>query len=170
MPRAIVCVCAAVGNVSVVSTPPLNATLRVSCRCRQRRIPISTTHWPRLGGTHARTPPHTRTHARNPPHTPTHARTHSRSHAHTGCETIKVGDFGIAKILDYTAQLARTQVGTPLYMSPELCQGDCALSCRTQHSCRVGTRWLAGWLVGRFVWLVRSCWVIGRRRVRRSLG
>eukprot|EP01060_Flectonema_neradi_P008649 TRINITY_DN16179_c0_g1_i1.p1 TRINITY_DN16179_c0_g1~~TRINITY_DN16179_c0_g1_i1.p1 ORF type:complete len:566 (+),score=73.42 TRINITY_DN16179_c0_g1_i1:31-1698(+) len=35
---------------------------------------------------------------------------------------IKLGDFGIAKVLAHTMQYARTFVGTPYYMSPELCQ------------------------------------------------
>eukprot|EP00971_Amphidinium_carterae_P306362 6088167-Amphidinium_carterae.1 len=30
------------------------------------------------------------------------------------------GDFGIAKVLDSTTALTRTQIGTPFYMSPEL--------------------------------------------------
>eukprot|EP00002_Diphylleia_rotans_P004997 TRINITY_DN1394_c0_g1_i3.p1 TRINITY_DN1394_c0_g1~~TRINITY_DN1394_c0_g1_i3.p1 ORF type:complete len:469 (-),score=113.49 TRINITY_DN1394_c0_g1_i3:305-1711(-) len=35
---------------------------------------------------------------------------------------IKLGDFGISKILDNTTDLAMTMVGTPYYMSPEVCQ------------------------------------------------
>ena len=35
---------------------------------------------------------------------------------------IKLGDFGIAKVLAHTMQYAKTFVGTPYYMSPELCQ------------------------------------------------
>ncbi|KAM8977605.1 serine/threonine-protein kinase Nek5-like [Pelodytes ibericus] len=33
----------------------------------------------------------------------------------------KLGDFGIAKILNNTMELARTRVGTPYYLSPEIC-------------------------------------------------
>jgi len=33
---------------------------------------------------------------------------------------VKVGDFGIAKVLEGTHAFARTRVGTPLYMSPEI--------------------------------------------------
>ncbi len=36
---------------------------------------------------------------------------------------LKLGDFGIAKILDSNMDLAETQVGTPLYMSPEIIEG-----------------------------------------------
>eukprot|EP00927_Polykrikos_kofoidii_P048635 TRINITY_DN42883_c0_g1_i1.p1 TRINITY_DN42883_c0_g1~~TRINITY_DN42883_c0_g1_i1.p1 ORF type:complete len:427 (-),score=56.01 TRINITY_DN42883_c0_g1_i1:210-1490(-) len=36
--------------------------------------------------------------------------------------TLKMGDFGIAKVLDCTAACARTQIGTPYYLSPEVCQ------------------------------------------------
>ena len=32
---------------------------------------------------------------------------------------VKIGDFGIAKALEHTDDLAVTRVGTPLYMSPE---------------------------------------------------
>jgi hypothetical protein len=36
----------------------------------------------------------------------------------------KLGDFGIAKVLDKTDQMAQTIIGTPYYMSPELCEDE----------------------------------------------
>jgi len=35
---------------------------------------------------------------------------------------LKMGDFGIAKVLSCTAAVCRTQIGTPYYLSPEVCQ------------------------------------------------
>ena len=35
---------------------------------------------------------------------------------------VKIGDFGIAKVLQHTIQKARTFVGTPYYLSPEVVQ------------------------------------------------
>jgi len=35
---------------------------------------------------------------------------------------LKMGDFGIAKVLSSTIACARTQIGTPYYLSPEVCQ------------------------------------------------
>ena len=40
----------------------------------------------------------------------------------TGGKTIKVGDFGISKVLETTNMQALTVVGTPYYMPPEACQ------------------------------------------------
>jgi len=37
---------------------------------------------------------------------------------------IKMGDFGIAKVLECTAAVAKTQIGTPYYLSPEICKGE----------------------------------------------
>ena len=34
---------------------------------------------------------------------------------------VKLGDFGIARTLSSTRGLARTQIGTPFYLSPEIC-------------------------------------------------
>ena len=42
----------------------------------------------------------------------------------TGSKTIKVGDFGISKVLESTTQVAMTVVGTPYYMAPESCQSE----------------------------------------------
>mmetsp|Transcript_31349 Transcript_31349/g.73119 ORF Transcript_31349/g.73119 Transcript_31349/m.73119 type:complete len:449 (+) Transcript_31349:56-1402(+) len=36
---------------------------------------------------------------------------------------LKMGDFGIAKVLECTAAVAQTQIGTPYYLSPEICRG-----------------------------------------------
>ncbi len=33
---------------------------------------------------------------------------------------VKIGDFGIAKVLTHTLQNAKTVVGTPYYLSPEI--------------------------------------------------
>jgi serine/threonine protein kinase len=34
----------------------------------------------------------------------------------------QLGDFGISKVLEYTKQKVQTQIGTPYYLSPEICQ------------------------------------------------
>jgi NIMA (never in mitosis gene a)-related kinase len=35
---------------------------------------------------------------------------------------IKIGDFGIARVLQDTYDCAQTAIGTPYYLSPEICQ------------------------------------------------
>ena len=36
---------------------------------------------------------------------------------------VKLGDLGVAKVLSTQTNFAQTCVGTPFYLSPELCQG-----------------------------------------------
>ena len=35
---------------------------------------------------------------------------------------VKLGDFGIARVLKNTQELASTAIGTPYYLSPEICE------------------------------------------------
>ena len=35
---------------------------------------------------------------------------------------VKIGDFGIARVLQHTYDVAQTAIGTPYYLSPEICQ------------------------------------------------
>lgn len=35
---------------------------------------------------------------------------------------VKMGDFGISRVLQHTYDCARTAIGTPYYLSPEICQ------------------------------------------------
>lgn len=37
---------------------------------------------------------------------------------------IKLGDFGIARVLQNTCDCAQTQIGTPFYISPEICNSE----------------------------------------------
>ena len=38
--------------------------------------------------------------------------------------TVKLGDFGIARVIQSSNEKAVTQIGTPLYLSPEICKGE----------------------------------------------
>ncbi len=40
----------------------------------------------------------------------------------TSTGDIKIGDFGIARVLQHTYDCANTAIGTPYYLSPEICQ------------------------------------------------
>jgi NIMA (never in mitosis gene a)-related kinase len=37
-------------------------------------------------------------------------------------DVIKIGDFGVSRVLSHTKSMANTFVGTPYYLSPELCE------------------------------------------------
>lgn len=39
----------------------------------------------------------------------------------TSTSEIKIGDFGIAWVLQNTYDCAKTAIGTPYYLSPEIC-------------------------------------------------
>jgi len=41
----------------------------------------------------------------------------------TSSNRIKLGDFGIARVLSKTMEKAKTMVGTPYYLSPEIVEG-----------------------------------------------
>ncbi len=41
----------------------------------------------------------------------------------TAQKNVKLGDFGIARVLQHSGELARTNVGTPYYLAPEICKG-----------------------------------------------
>jgi NIMA (never in mitosis gene a)-related kinase len=41
----------------------------------------------------------------------------------TKSSIIKLGDFGIARVLNHTLEVARSMVGTPYYLSPEIYEG-----------------------------------------------
>lgn len=40
----------------------------------------------------------------------------------SGDDNVRIGDMGVAKIMNNTAAFAQTQVGSPYYLSPELCE------------------------------------------------
>jgi serine/threonine protein kinase len=40
-----------------------------------------------------------------------------------GSDHVKIGDFGISKTLEHSNDFAHTIVGSPFYLSPEICQG-----------------------------------------------
>lgn len=51
---------------------------------------------------------------------------------------LKLGDFGIARVLNNTTDLARTACGTPYYMSPEICDNKpCATPPSPVHVCHM---------------------------------
>lgn len=62
-----------------------------------------------------------------------------------------MGDFGISKVLDGTTDFAKTVIGTPYYLSPEICEGkQCEPLSMDPPDCVVRVLWcgmLASWLM-----------------------
>jgi NIMA (never in mitosis gene a)-related kinase len=69
---------------------------------------------------------------------------------------VKLGDFGIAKVLEGSYAAASTIIGTPYYMSPEVCQGQSygymsdvwALGCILYEVCALQQAWNGSNLLG----------------------
>ncbi|XP_053130171.1 uncharacterized protein LOC128335618 [Hemicordylus capensis] len=82
----------------------------------------------------------------------------------THLRTLKLGDFGISKVLDSTVEMASTFVGTPYYLSPELCKdvpysskADIwALGCLLFELCALQPPFEAFSLIGLFHKIVRE--------------
>ena len=74
----------------------------------------------------------------------------------TSNNIIKLGDFGIARVLDSTLEQAKTVVGTPYYMSPEVCENKpysyasdiWALGCVLYETCTLEHAFKASNLLG----------------------
>ena len=74
----------------------------------------------------------------------------------TGNNTVKLGDFGISKVLESTNAGAQTVVGTPYYMSPEVCESkpytykadSWALGCVLYELCSLEHAFMADNLLG----------------------
>jgi len=74
----------------------------------------------------------------------------------TGNGTVKLGDFGISRVLESTNEAAMTVVGTPYYMSPEVCESKpytfksdvWALGCVLYELCTLQHAFLADNLLG----------------------
>lgn len=69
---------------------------------------------------------------------------------------VKIGDFGISRVLDGTVDVAATVVGTPYYMSPEVCKAEpygyksdiWALGCVLYEMCMLKHAFESGSLLG----------------------
>lgn len=79
-------------------------------------------------------------------------------------KTVKLGDFGIAKVLNNTSDLARTCIGTPYYLSPEICEHKpynnksdiWALGCVLYEMCTLKHAFEAGNMKGLIFKIVRG--------------
>lgn len=77
-------------------------------------------------------------------------------------DLVKIGDFGIAKVMENTLDMAETCCGTPCYLSPELCQdvpytskADIwALGCLLYELCSLRPAFSAGNIVSLFYKIV----------------
>lgn len=78
---------------------------------------------------------------------------------------VKLGDFGIARILDRSSEMAWTCVGTPYYLSPEMCEGKpynsksdvWALGCVLYEMCALRHAFQADNFQGLVIKIVSGC-------------